>query len=338
MGKALVTGIDIGHYSIKAVVIRASNAGLELLRYKELPISEGIFADNHTLDHQRIVKKLKELKRLLPWRSHKVAVSIPDSAVSSKSVQVEQGSEGRELEFSIAQAFGQVSPIPVEALDFDFYPVAEQRSQRSTTLTYQVHATRKEVLESRLKALKKVGFQTVVADIHGHALSHLWQLAKQMNNSKQDWMLVDVGFQHTSLCCIPLGRAPFYKEVPFGLQELTPEMELAPPLEGEHALNAFAHKLAERLKRQISLFNSVNAQQPVAGIWLCGGGAMYPQLMALLKRQLQLDVNLLAPFSLVTNKTKLPSKQLVDNAIYSAAMGIALSGIAWQQGARHDEH
>ncbi len=95
MGKVLVTGIDIGHYSMKAVVLRESKEQLELMHFHELLVPEGIFADNHTLDHQNIVKKLAELKRMLPWYCRNIAAAIPDGVVNSKVVQVAQGLDGR---------------------------------------------------------------------------------------------------------------------------------------------------------------------------------------------------------------------------------------------------
>ncbi len=62
MGKSLVTGIDIGHHSIKAAVLKPMGDTYALVGYEELLVTADIFTDNHTLDYQKIVKKLKELK------------------------------------------------------------------------------------------------------------------------------------------------------------------------------------------------------------------------------------------------------------------------------------
>lgn len=128
MGKSLVTGIDIGHHSIKAVVLKPVNGSYALVGYNELPITEGIFFDNHTLNYQKIVKKLKELRKGLPLFSHKVAVSVPDNAVISKVLQIDSSLDVREKEFAIYQAFSHQSPFPMQELSLDFVKVAEKKT------------------------------------------------------------------------------------------------------------------------------------------------------------------------------------------------------------------
>lgn len=128
MGKSLVTGIDIGHHSIKAAVLKPMGDTYALVGYEELLVTADIFTDNHTLDYQKIVKKLKELKKGLPLFSHKVAIAIPDSAVISKVLQIDSDLEQRELEFAVYQAFSHQSPFPVEELSLDFVKVTEKAS------------------------------------------------------------------------------------------------------------------------------------------------------------------------------------------------------------------
>ena len=84
MDKLSVTGIDIGHNSLKAVVLTPNGDQFALLGYKEILLKEGIVAENNTINHQEIVKTLKQLKKELPFLATKVAVSVPDSSVISK--------------------------------------------------------------------------------------------------------------------------------------------------------------------------------------------------------------------------------------------------------------
>ncbi|RBW65580.1 type IV pilus secretin PilQ [Vibrionales bacterium C3R12] len=119
MGKSLITGIDIGHHSIKAVVLKSMGGRYALMSYQELPITDGIVADNHTLNYQKIVKKLNELRKGLPLFSRQVAISIPDNAVISKVLQIDSELQDRELEFALYQAFSQQSPFPIEEVSLD---------------------------------------------------------------------------------------------------------------------------------------------------------------------------------------------------------------------------
>lgn len=69
MDKLIVTGIDIGHNSLKAVVLKPTGNNYALLGYKEILLKEGIVAENNTINHQEIVKTLKQIKkRTAFWR------------------------------------------------------------------------------------------------------------------------------------------------------------------------------------------------------------------------------------------------------------------------------
>lgn len=130
MDKLLVTGIDIGHNSLKAVVLKPNGNSYALLGYKEIILKEGIVAENNTINHQEIVKTLKEMKKELPFRARKVAISVPDNAVISKKLQIEQNLEESEKEFAIVQAFSHQSPFPVEELSLDFIKVDMDEQMR----------------------------------------------------------------------------------------------------------------------------------------------------------------------------------------------------------------
>lgn len=158
MGKSFVTGIDIGHHSIKAVVVKPVGEQFELVTYAEVPVSGAIFSDNHTVNHQEIVKNLKRLKKQLPMRAKKVVLAVPDSAVISKLLHIDSELEEREKEFALYQLFAQQSPFPIEELSLDYVKLEPERATVSSTSTYQVYATRKEVIESRVEVIKKSGF------------------------------------------------------------------------------------------------------------------------------------------------------------------------------------
>ncbi|SON50935.1 pilus assembly protein PilM [Vibrio tapetis] len=321
MGKVLVTGIDIGHYSMKAVVLRESKEQLELMHFHELLMPEGIFADNHTLDHQSIVKKLAELKRKLPWRYRNIAAAIPDGAVNSKMVQVAQGLEGRELEFAIGQAF-----------DFSLFESAQPAG--NSTITYQAYAARKEVVEGRLLAFKKSGLKAVTLDIHSNVMSSLWRLAVQRHADKAHWMLVDIGHQHTALFHALSREGGFFKDIPCGMKQIQA---------GLGREKQVMTVLTDNIKRQITLHNSVHGDKSIEGIWLSGGGANSPDLVEYLKAHCQVAVAVLSSLSLVTNTVKQSRKHQVsdhrhrdENIGYSTALGLAITGLAWLKERRDD--
>lgn len=324
MGKSLVIGVDIGHHSIKAVALKPSKGTFTLVSYQELPIEADIFTDNHMLNYQKIVKKLKELRKSLPLFSRKVALAIPDNAVISKVLQIDSALDAQEREYAIFQAFAHQSPFPIEELNLDFVEV--NRSSASQALaSYQVYATKRDVAESRVQAATKAGYQPVLLDVQTHSLVHIWQMASRMQH-KFDWLLVDVGLSQTSVCMDLQDKAPFCKEIALGTQLIENDHQLEHLVHG--STERFIFALVDKLQRNIQMLTSVHGVS-VQGIWLAGGGAVTPMLAEEIARRLNTECELFNPLALFERQNNKKSASYSTGHAYATAAGLALRGLDW---------
>ncbi len=326
MGKSQVIGIDIGHHSIKAVALKPSKGTFNLVGYQEIRIEADIISDNHVLNYQKIVKKLKELRKSLPLFSQKVALAVPDNAVISKVLQIDSGLEGQEREFAIAQAFSHQSPFPVEDLSFDFVELGKSGMNQSLE-GYQVYATKLDVVESRVSAVSKAGFKPVMLDVQAHGLVHVWQLASILYD-RADWLLLDVGSTQSSVCMDFQNKAPFYKEIALGTQLINSTDELESKVHGD--TERFIHGLVEKLQRNIQLLSSINGAD-IKGVWLSGGGASTPMLSEEISRRLNLRCELLNPLTLFGTQKLKKCADLSASHAFATATGLALRGLDWME-------
>ncbi|NAW67897.1 type IV pilus assembly protein PilM [Vibrio sp. V27_P1S3P104] len=328
MSQSLVTGVDIGHHSIKAVVLKLSGETYSLVSYKEIVVTDDIFADNYTLDYQKIVKKLKELKKSLPLFSRKVSIAVPDNAVISKILQIESDLDPVEQEFAIYQTFSHQSPLPIEELSLDFVKVTEKALTRSSSATYQVYATRREVVDSRVAATEKAGLEPVLLDVQMHSLVRIWQQVSK-TQQRTNWMLLDIGYSQSSLCLDFSDKAPFCKDIPLGTRwfDQTRQHE-----QGISGIDTFTQEFIDRLARQIQLLTSVHGPQSLAGIWLSGGGATISGLTDAITERLNLPCEIFMPLSVFSHKLSKRRRALDEQQKFSTAAGLALRGIEWLEG------
>lgn len=327
-----MTGIDIGHHSIKAVVMNTKSEQLQLMSFKEIPSTPSIFLEKQILAHEPLVTKLKQLKKQLPFGVKNIALSVPESAVISKILQIDSGLDDKEQEFAIHHSFSQQSPLPLEELSIDYVPIhSEIPDVEGSTATYQVYATRKEVITSRVNACKAAGFSPQVVDVHSHGLLKLWQLVAQQQN-RHHWMLVDLGLSQTSLCLLPRGRSAYYREMAFGTQQAKgTQLSLSSQSCDDTLPDEFITELAERLSRQLSLYRSVQHQQSIEGVWLTGGGSCFPNIETALSIKLGVPVMLFNPFGLVERHKKLLLKQSsLPGSCFGSALGLAVRGMQWE--------
>ncbi|CAH1595479.1 Type IV pilus biogenesis protein PilM [Vibrio jasicida] len=332
MDKLLVTGIDIGHNSLKAVVLKPNGNSYALLGYKEIILKEGIVAENNTINHQEIVKTLKEMKKDLPFRANRVAISVPDNAVISKKLQIEQSLEESEKEFAVVQAFSHQSPFPVEELSLDFVLVESDEQIRGTK-SYQVFATRKDVVETRVEALQKSGLKTVLVDVHSQSLGHIWKLTTERYPDKSKYCLLDIGVLNSSFTMFTEQGELFHKEFVCGTRAASGLLHDNPLSDDAQVMTEqFNRQVVDRVKRQMQLYTSINGSQDIKGIWLSGEGASTPMLAEELSSQLALECELLNPLGLFEMKVSKRKRRAADWQHFTTAAGLAVRGIQWLGG------
>lgn len=318
MSFSFITGIDIGHYSIKAVVLKPVKGTLTLSAYRELTVEQSIFSDNHLLSYQEIVNKLKELRKSLPLFSHKVALSLPDNAVITKQVHIDKGLSPQERDYAIIEAFSHQSPLELDELSLDYCQLNAEKESHPSHLI-QVYATKKELVENRQRICRKAGLRPVLFEVHAHSLVRLWQAASQ-RTQRDHWLLIDVGHTHCIMVMDLVEPLPLTKILPIGT-----------------ATGAeFFEQFIERIERHLPLIGAMSAVN-LAGIWLTGGGANKQGLAESLSHRLNLACELLDPLSLFSadhepvETLPMSSALTVPGYCFAAAVGLALLGRDWQE-------
>ncbi|MGN2615249.1 type IV pilus biogenesis protein PilM [Aliivibrio fischeri] len=325
-----ITGLDVGHHSIKAVSVRLKKGQLDLVSSFEVLLPESVFVDTNNLNVEELKPYLSRIKKQLKLNQKQVAFSIPDSSITSKVVQIDSQLDERETEFAIAHNFEQHSSFSSDDLNID-YVASEHRGTGSLqTITYQVFATRKDLVNSRQRCFESAGLKPVLADAHSNALLTLWQRAIAVYPDKKNWMLIDIGYMQTVFCIASPSQHLYSKHISFGAVAQDKE---ANSINEDNSIDLsagtlFIKQLSEHIHRQVTLYSSVN-QHKVEGVWITGGGSMLPGLSDSLSYELSLptvDLNLLSLFQ--TPKKRVGSFHEQKNQ-YASALGLALRGIEW---------
>ncbi|GAB2638164.1 type IV pilus biogenesis protein PilM [Vibrio panuliri] len=314
MNYSFITGVDIGHYSIKAVVIKPVKGTLTLSACRELVLRESIFSDNHLLNHQEIVNKLKQLRKALPAFSRSVAFSVPDNSVISKVLQIDNSLSAQEKEYAIIEAFSHQSPFDVEELYFDHYSLSDFTAS-NTHHSAQLYATKKTVVDNRTSSFRQAGFKPQLCDTQGHALTRLLQLLPPAEH--YHWLLLDVGLTRSLLVRDFAQQPPWCKEIPIGIDDSVPQT-------GE----PFVSQLVEHVQRQWQLLPT-QQRDGVRGMWLTGGGANTPELAEQIATQLKLNVQRFNPFDMFEIQST--DIDVCDGGRYAGAIGLSLLGYDWRE-------
>ncbi|MDN3608411.1 type IV pilus assembly protein PilM [Vibrio ostreicida] len=302
MGKSLITGLDINPQTINAVVLKPDHDTLSLVGYHQIKTDTDIFTENHRLNYQKIVKKLKELRKVLPLFSRKVCLYLPDEFVISKKLQIDREFQGEECEFALIQAFSLRSPVPVDELYFDFVALPDKPGE------FQVYAARKSCIENRMSSCQKAGFDPVVINAFSDNLIRVWRWATAQQ-SLTDWALVDITEAGLTICFVFPQQEVFFREIHHD------------DLEHQEGL----HVAVETLQHHIHLLNSMHCS-PLSGLWLSGEKRRRDRFIDEWHKRSLLPVRMLSLLELFPHGLKSPAW---DGAEFIRATGLALSGVAW---------
>ncbi|WEM42487.1 type IV pilus assembly protein PilM [Photobacterium sp. DA100] len=292
----LTIGIDIGHHSIKAVVLRQKKPELELVAFAEVEWPTPVLNNQNSVNAPALLSAVRKLKKGLPFGARRTVLALPDSAIISKVIQLDSHLTEEESVFAVEQAISASSPFPVEELRLDFFPIpAESFGEPAQTHPVQVYAARKETIDSRVDALRQVRLSPTVVELQTHALVWLEQYQAERLGSEGCWGMVDIGQSATAIGIrVPAGTV-YRRELAMGCEAMS-QIAQTLPVGGGNAERAeqFTKQLADHLKRQLQLYSTTYPRSPLQGIWLSGGG-QHHVIEEMLARMLSISVRKIEP-------------------------------------------
>ncbi|MDD9195171.1 pilus assembly protein PilM [Aliivibrio sp. S3MY1] len=318
MNYPTITGLDIGHHSIKVASVRLKRGQLEWMSCHEMPLSAPVFVEGGRLLNESVKLQLSQLKRRVKSNQKRVAFSIPDHHIMSKLIQIDSQLDDKEIEFTLTHAFEKQTSLSSAELNIDFSMIKPLESDDLKIKNYQVFATRKEIVHSRQKCIESAGFLTVLADIHSHSLLALWQRGVAVYPDKNNWILVDIGYQQLIFCITSPNQHLYSKQVTFG----------ASIVQNTNNREQYITQLSEHIRRQITLYSSIHDHK-VEGVWITGGGSLYPDLAYLLSDEISLPTLAFNLLSLFQASSKTPPYVETSINQYASALGLGLRGIEW---------
>ncbi|SHO54770.1 pilus assembly protein PilM [Vibrio quintilis] len=291
MNKLIVTGIDINRHYMTAVTLMRQKQSFSLIDFRIFTLSGNIFPESEVLDYQKIVKKLAEVRKGLPWFSRHVAVAVPELAVMSRIVTISPQQSDVMEAWAVYQAFSEKVSLTASQLSVDYMAVNDG---------FRVYAARKEVVNSRLCALRGARLKPVLVDTEKQCFLQLL-IEAMHHHGKTGRVLAEI------------------KEtvIRLGFMSLTDCFYLCMPQKA--GCNEGSTVLAQIIN-EFQQFCSIQRCKP-SGVWLIEKNA---SSAAQFGEKLQCPVELFHPFSVLDGKC-FPEDE--PTALCTLAVGMSMRGI-----------
>lgn len=342
-----ILGIDITSAAVKLLEISGSGEHLTVENYGHEFLPPNALEGNVIKDVEAVSSTIKKLYDRSSFSCKQVALAVPDSAVISKIVQINDGLNENEMEELVIIEADKFIPYPIDEINLDFV-VLGHSVKNPALLDVLIVASRAENVNARIDTVAQAGLEAKIVDVESYAVERAaQQMAKDLPALGQEKIvaIIDIGANFTHLFVLHGMKLVFSREEKFGgmllidsiaeQYKMTNEQAMAAKNEGTlppgyetDVLEPFRDMVLLQIKRTLQFFYSSSQHGFVDHILLAGGLARQPGLAALIQEQLGATTTVANPFSqmIIGKKVNL---DLINNDAPSllVACGLALRNI-----------
>ncbi len=351
--KKSFVGIDLGHFSIKAIQIERAGNSWKITRVGSLPTPPETIKDGVVIDTGSLGLAIKQLLKTSHISATTAHIAAAGGSVFVRPVQFPKMTEAT-LRKSIKFEASRYVPGSVEDSFIEFEILGAVDEAHMNVL---IVAAPKDIVESRVAACQKAGLEVDSVDIEAFAMYRaLIETDESLHHTEGTIAVVDVGAFSTNVSVVVNGIFAMNRTIPNGGATLTEALKAYFKLSDEDAetgksqLNAadmigevgpkenpplrviqpHLDDLVREIRRSLNYFQSqqteVTGGKDISKIILAGGGAKMPGFGIFLAQKLGIPVTSLGVFH---NPRFVPLTGDEDSGLDLAiATGLAMRGYA----------
>lgn len=342
-----ILGIDISSSAVKILEISGSPEQLIVEGYGRELLPPNALDGNIIKDVEVVASCIKKLYDRSRLTCKQVALAVPDSAVISKIVQINDGLNDEEMEELVVIEADKYIPYPIDEINLDF-EILGHSAKNSAMLDVLIVASRAENVNSRVEAVARAGLEAIVVDVESYAVERaVQQLTEELPAGGQDKIVavIDIGANYTHLFVLHGMKLIFSREEKFGGIQLIEAISEHYKMPLEQALQAkeqgtlaedyetevlepFKEMVLLQIKRTLQFFYSTSQHGFVDHILLAGGVARQDGLAVLIQEQLGVTTTVANPLSHMSLGKMINLESINNDApALMVACGLALRNI-----------
>jgi type IV pilus assembly protein PilM len=335
-----LVGLDIGSSSIKAVELRQTKAGYELVSFGAEHLAPDTVVDGAIMDAPQVANAISKIFDAGRVKTKNVATSVSGHSVIVKRVPLPLMTE-EELYDRIPSEASQHIPFDIADVNLSYQLLESMDSQMDVLLV----AVKKDKILNHTNVLAQAGKTPVVVDIDAFALQNCFEVNYEPD-AGQTVALLNVGASVMNINIVRGGIPLFTRDVSVGGNQYTDALQKELDLSFEDAerlkkgdslpsvtdeqkqqiLRSVSDILTLEIQKTFDFFRATASGENIQRIVVAGGTARVPGLVDLLREEFAMPVEELNPFRRVqVNPGRHSDDQIRDMSPRLAiAVGLAL--------------
>jgi len=301
-------GLDIGSSSVKAVELKSTKHGYELLSFGLEPLEQDTVVDGAIMDAPRVAERITLICEAQRIKTKNVATSVSGHSVIVKRVSMPYMTE-EELYDRIHSEASQHIPFDVADVNLS-YQVFESTGPQMDVLLV---AVKKDKILNHTSVLAQAGKSPTVVDIDAFALQNCYEL--NYEHPGQIVALLNIGASVMNMNIVRDGVPLFTRDVSVGGNQYTDALQKELDLSWEDAerlkrgesiagvseeqkaaiLRSVSDILILEIQKTFDYFRATASGENIQRILVAGGSARVPGLLDLLREEFAVPVEELDP-------------------------------------------
>ncbi|MEW6998786.1 pilus assembly protein PilM [Colwelliaceae bacterium BS250] len=330
---SLMVGIDIGSYSVKAVLISETKAGYQLEAFSVEPMPKGAVVDRKVQDIEAVGAVIRKIRKQVLSSVQNASVAVSGSTVITKIIYMDVSLNDDELASQIEVEADSLIPYPLDEVSLDFEKLDVNESDPSK-VNVLLSAVRTETIEARVAALDAGGFHTKVVDVESYALSRASELCMPLlpdDANDKVVAFIDIGATMTLFTVTEGGKGIYTRDQLFGSDQYTRsivsyynksyEDAEKEKLNGElpatytfEVLAPFQTTLIQQIRRAIQMYLTFSGKEKIDYLVVSGGTAALENIQELLSAELGIHTVVANPFNNMVLSEQIDEEELAKVA------------------------
>lgn len=332
-------GLDIGSSSVKAVELKSTKQGYELLNFALESLEPDTVVDGAIMDAPRVAERIVSICEGQGIKTKNVATAVSGHSVIVKRVPMPYMTE-EELYDRIQAEASQHIPFDVADVNLSYQVFESEGPQMDVLLV----AAKKDKILNHTNVLAQAGRTPTVVDIDAFALQNCFEVNYEMPG--QTVALLNIGASVMNINIVRDGIPLFTRDVSVGGNQYTDALQKELDLSFEDAerlkkgesiagvsdeqraavLRSVSDILILEIQKTFDFFRATATGENIQHIFVAGGTARVPGLLDLLREEFAVTVEELDPMRrIVINPGKHNESRLRELAPRLAiAVGLAL--------------
>jgi type IV pilus assembly protein PilM len=345
-GAKNLVGLDIGSSSIKAVELKRTRAGIQVLHLGMEPLSTDVVVDSMIMDSPSVASAISKIFTEHNMKARSVATSVSGHSVIVKRITVPVMTE-QELAERIQVEASQNIPFDISDVNIDYQLLSDDVA--AANMDVLLVAVKKDKILNYTNVLSMAGKSPAIVDIDVFALQNCYEFNYDPAPGSTV-ALLNLGASVMNINIVKGTTPLFTRDVSVGGHQYTDSLqkELDLSFDDAEALK-LGHKVGTvsedakapilqqvtelivlEIQKTFDFFRATSAGEHIEKIYLAGGSAKVPGLIEALRREFSLPAEFLDPFQRMEyGESGAGTELITQNAGQMAvAVGLALRSFA----------